>query len=1095
MGTAQGWTSRAIGVPGGPGWLAGIAFALLACAPTPGARDGVVVAYVDPAGAGAQAGVATGDVLLSFERAGALPASPAVAAPLSSCFAVFNAEVEQGPRGPVILAVRRGGKALSLPLPLGPWGIAAIPRDPRHPARAACAIAARGRRTYAEDHFAEAAREFGKALAAAGPLHDPLASAWLELNRGVALEDGGDVPAAETEMEAALALRRRAAPGSLAEAQADHALGYLEMRRDPARAQALLDRALALRSRWAPQGLVRAQTLNVLGMHYFFLGNLPRSQECYRQSLALIRRLRPGTDDEAQILNNLGLLARDGGDPETAERYLGQSARILARIAPRSRSYPDVLMNLGILAQDHGDYVRANQLLREALRRHQELAAQSQEVATILVDLGVNARDLNNLVEARARFEQTLAIAHRLAPGGLGEAEALSNLAGLALQEGRLAEVEALARRALALRERQAPESPGTAVSLAQLGAIAANRGDLGQAAKLLDRALALKDLAPGSLNRSALLEIRGETAHQARDLPAAERFLGEALKIRHRLALQSRWEAETLWELGRVYHSGRRLAEAEAALRRAASALEAQIGRTPHTDEVRARARDEFFEVYRDLVALQVERRTPEAALTTLERSRGRGLLAELAERDLAPGGGMVPALLERQRQLDRRYEGTQDLLAGEDPRAPDSRVPELTARLDDLRRGRDALAAEIRRRSPRYASLRDPQPLDAAGVAAALEPGTVLLAYSIGIDKGLLFAVTGRSAAGNGPRLEVFPLTVGANELAGQVAEFRSLLLRGQTSPVFEAALDGQGRRLYDELVAPAAAAIGRAERLLISPDGALFHLPFGALLRPGEPPSFLAEAKPVHSVLSVTLYSALHKHRRPVDPGSPVVVFADPTPAGPPSSTRTARSGMRRFQISLAPLPGARDEARGLAALFGPAASVWMGGEATESRAKSLPRSLRYLHFATHALLDPRSPLDSALALTASGGPAGQAGAENGLLQAWEIFDLRLDADLVTLSACDTGLGKDAGGEGLIGLTRAFQYAGARSILASLWEVNDRSTALLMQRFYAELKAGASKDVALQRAQLSLLRQKGGRFTHPYHWAAFELIGDWR
>ncbi|RPH55744.1 CHAT domain-containing protein, partial [bacterium] len=113
----------------------------------------------------------------------------------------------------------------------------------------------------------------------------------------------------------------------------------------------------------------------------------------------------------------------------------------------------------------------------------------------------------------------------------------------------------------------------------------------------------------------------------------------------------------------------------------------------------------------------------------------------------------------------------------------------------------------------------------------------------------------------------------------------------------------------------------------------------------------------------------------------------------------------------------------------------------------------------------------------------------------LQAWEIFErVRLDADLVTLSSCETGLGRDAAGEGLIGLTRAFQYAGARSILASLWSVSDRSTAELMQRFYALLRAGHPKDLALQAAQREMVRA-GGASSHPYHWAAFELIGDWR
>jgi CHAT domain-containing protein len=146
-----------------------------------------------------------------------------------------------------------------------------------------------------------------------------------------------------------------------------------------------------------------------------------------------------------------------------------------------------------------------------------------------------------------------------------------------------------------------------------------------------------------------------------------------------------------------------------------------------------------------------------------------------------------------------------------------------------------------------------------------------------------------------------------------------------------------------------------------------------------------------------------------------------------------------------------------------------------------------------WACHGLLDERFPLNSALALTL---PESQAeGQDNGLLQAWEIFEsVRLDADLVTLSACDTALGKEMGGEGLVGVTRAFQFAGARSVLASLWSVSDISTARFMKRFYRYLRSGKSKDEALRLAQIDQIQGKPGA-AHPFHWAAFELFGDWR
>jgi CHAT domain-containing protein len=162
-------------------------------------------------------------------------------------------------------------------------------------------------------------------------------------------------------------------------------------------------------------------------------------------------------------------------------------------------------------------------------------------------------------------------------------------------------------------------------------------------------------------------------------------------------------------------------------------------------------------------------------------------------------------------------------------------------------------------------------------------------------------------------------------------------------------------------------------------------------------------------------------------------------------------------------------------------------------------------RIIHFATHGLADPDHPLDSFVALSLL---ENQEGLEhNGLLQAWEIIDhLKLNADLVVLSACVTAFGPERGGEGLISLSRAFQIAGARTVMASLWAVNDASTSGLMIRFYQHLLAGESKDQALQAAQLELIRgpvmvenEEGEMvekdFSAPYHWAAFQLIGDWQ
>jgi CHAT domain-containing protein len=277
-------------------------------------------------------------------------------------------------------------------------------------------------------------------------------------------------------------------------------------------------------------------------------------------------------------------------------------------------------------------------------------------------------------------------------------------------------------------------------------------------------------------------------------------------------------------------------------------------------------------------------------------------------------------------------------------------------------------------------------------------------------------------------------------------------------------------------------------------------------------------LVEWKPLSTVLSGTVFAELKKQRHDAlagaEPFSPQwVAFGDPW--FPPRLTQSRpeeigelrlRSFSTRAQLRWKRLPQSRREVEEIAALF-PADQhrTYVDRDASEERAKAVGKNARILHFATHGYVDNGSPFDSGLVLSIPEELA--EGRDNGLLQVWEIFEsVRLDADLVVLSACETGIGEIRGGEGIIGLTRAFQYAGARSVLASLWRVEDEATAELMQRFYRHLRAGKAKDEALRAAQLELIRRplrvpngRGGwterNAAAPYFWAALQLVGDGR
>ena len=1029
--------------------------------------------------AGARTGLSPGDVLLSYRRGEAGGA-------VLSCADLSEIEIEQAPRGPVTLRVARGGRTFPVVMPAGEWKI-----EVRSEADPACAALARARSLAGERRWPEADVAFREA--ARRGRGRALFEALVLQERGMASLGREDFAAAERDLSASLRLRQKAVPGSLAEAASWHALGRLEQRRgEISRSEEAFRKALALRSRWAPGSLEQASTLNNLGIDAFSRGDGTAALRFYNEALAIVRRRAPGSLDEARVLNNLGLLARREGNLLSARRFFAAAGEIWKALDPESPDLTRNRYNLGLLALDRGDYAEAEETLREALESFEAVAPESVETAALVNGLGIVARERFDFDEANTLFRRALAIRHERIPGSADEAESLSNLAWVARQRGRHDEAERFARRALELRTRISPETEEVAMSLAILGAIAEGRGDLASAEELGGRALALeRRIAPGTIPESDLLQFLGHVAFDRRDWEKAQSHLEKALAIRRRLAPGSRVEAETLDLLGLVAWRTGRPARAESILAAAVNSLEAQIERLGGSDESRSLFQSRFVEIYWDLIELQVERGEAAAALHTLERSRARSLLALLAQRDLVFREDVPAPLLARQRELDREYEAVQEEISHLDPRNR-RELDALLVRLSRTKNERGALAARIARTSPHYASLRYPQPLDLAGVRRALDPGTVLLSYAVTDEGTFLFVVTPEGAGGG---VRVIPVPIVRRALGDEVAVFRSLLLRGREDPEVEPALLAQGRKLYGLLIAPAAPWIAPAGRVLVSPDGPLHTLPFAALVRPGgAEPSYLAGWKPLHTVLSATLYAELRRGRREGEAAGPLVAFADPLyrPAPAGDADDSGAPPLARYRRGLSPLPEAREEVATLARLYGRRAWTYVGAEATEEQAKHPPVLPRYLHFACHALLDRRSPLDSALALAVPG-PEGSG--DNGLLQAWEVFEgVRIDADLVTLSACETGLGREAAGEGLIGLTRAFQYAGARSVLASLWAVEDRSTARLMERFYVLLREGYPKDAALAEAQRGL-REGGGPSAPPYYWAAFELIGDWR
>jgi CHAT domain-containing protein len=472
------------------------------------------------------------------------------------------------------------------------------------------------------------------------------------------------------------------------------------------------------------------------------------------------------------------------------------------------------------------------------------------------------------------------------------------------------------------------------------------------------------------------------------------------------------------------------------------------------------------------------------------------------LAEKDLYLKN--IPYELEQRRKtIDFDYDSAQEELSGLSPVKEKEQFEALVSKMRNLRLEQDRIADQIRKSFPQYASLKYPQPLTLEETQKILDPGTVLLSYSLAEEHATLFAITRSS-------FRALDLDAPEEDLDKKVSAYRNALQ--QPSTLSPDAIQ-TGRELYKTLIEPVSDMIATGDRIVIVPEGSLHSLPFVALIRKltraGGKPEYLIHWKPVHVVLSATVYAELQKNRKGnAAVEKPMVAFGDPLYPAKEKSGNPNNAAVRDLEtrgILLSPLPSSRKEVEEIAKSQGAKAKVFVGSDATEEAAKIQTVGARYIHFACHGIMNERFPLDSGLALTLP--DRIDKGTENGLLQAWEILEqLHLDADLVVLSACKTGLGKDLGGEGLVGLTRAFQYAGAQSVVATLWSIADQPTAPFMRHFYESLKSGKSKDEALRLAQLDFLNNateievKPGQdmkfdASAPFFWAGFQLIGDWK
>jgi CHAT domain-containing protein/tetratricopeptide (TPR) repeat protein len=890
------------------------------------------------------------------------------------------------------------------------------------------------------------------------------------------------LPEVASVWASALALWREIGDGAL---QVEALLGqaYCVWRQSSEQAQALLQDALQLAKGEAKRPLAIAAALHNAGVDWDGVGQLPVAETLLQQALAIFENSLP-TRWRWQARSTIwGMWLTLVATWRVRNSCYQQALAIREKLAPNSLQVASTLHNLGTVAANRGDLARAEQLFQQALAIFENLAPNSIEMASTLNNLGSVAYSRGDLARAEQYYQQALAIFEQLAPNSLDVADTLNNLGNVASDRGDLARAEQYYQQALAIYEKLAPNSLQVARTLNNLGNVASDRGDLARAEQLYQQALAIDEkLAPNSLQVARTLNNLGNVARNRGDLARAEQLFQQALAIFEQLAPNSLQVARTLQNLANLARQQKNYPQAQQYLARVLAIYETQRAAIPDPETKTAFA-ERYFNAYTLQAQLALDQQQPQQAALALERSRAR-TLAELMFTRALPVPTNAPQalkdLIAQQEQLQRDF-----LLLARQQRQTDpddtNALQRLQAQARQLADRQRQLDQQLRQQFPAYADLLNPQPPAIPQLQAALDANTVLLYHAFAGTELLIVAVSRQTVRGY--RVKVDPRT-----LEKDLAEFQRVVAKPplERTASERRKLPALGQRLYAALIKPAEPSLKNATTVLLCPEGALNQLPWGALIvavdKQGRPTYWVERV-----ALGITLSAGVYLQARAVRPaprGVAIAAVSQYRQRQVAQAPKTAQL-VRRSGRALSNLPAVKQEVAQVRRLLGKQGVVAvLEAAATPERARQIAQNARVVHFACHARADNVDPLGSGLLLA-------PAGSDEGLLTAADVVSKwRLRADVVMLSACETAVGQVRRYEGMYGLARAFLFAGSRSVGASLWRVDDVSTARLMGAFYRGYASGVPKAEALRRAQVALLRSKDD--SDPYYWSCFVLMG---
>jgi tetratricopeptide (TPR) repeat protein/CHAT domain-containing protein len=966
-----------------------------------------------------------------------------------------------------------------------------------------------------QGRYAEAEELLKRALAtrerALGANHADVATTLASL--GIATYHEGKYAEAEEHFKRALAIREQALGAShpdVAKALDNLASLYLGQAKY-AEAEALYKRALAIEEQ--SQGANHpdvAPTLGNLAVVYRRQGRPAEAEELYKRALAIEERaLGANHPDLAGTLSNLASVYLDQARYTEAEGLYKRALAIEEQAL--GANHPDVaspLVGLAIVYWRQSKHAEAEGLYKRALAiREQALGPDHPDVAGTLNSLAIVYADQGKYAEAEGLYKRALAIKERaLGANHPDVASAMDNLALVYQSEHKYAEAESLSQRALAIMEQTlGANHPDVAQTLNNLASAYQSQGKYAEAAEYYQRALAIKVPALGANHPAVALTLD--------NLAILSGITGDS-----RQALAYSRQATTAV----IAHGS---VDAGAA------------GQSGGLVEQRA---DYFLRHVANLAAAAKQGLEPAPALGAeafeiaqwAGQSSAAAAIQQMGTR-FGSGGGALAGLVRESQDLSASWrDKSASLIAAlSKPEGQRNRaaIDTLRKQVTEIESRIAAVAVRLEKEFPDYAALARPKPLASVDVQKLLGADEALVYFLSGDKESYVFALT---RAG----FDWATIPIGAKDLSDQVVAFR----RGLDVAKFRDSIDAgkpelfdlaRAHGLYAALIGPVDALVKDKRHLLVVPTGALTSLPFHLLVtekpktavpQVEEIPTYrdaawLIKRQAVSVLPSVASLKALRGFARESAAAKPMVGFGDPV-FDPQERGRAQREVARRVAANtrgysefwqgigvdrarlaqaLPSLLDTADELKAVAAKLGaPPSDIHLENDASETTVKRTPlASYRVVYFATHGLVagDVKGLGEPSLALTL---PAKPSELDDGLLTASEVAQLKLNADWVVLSACNTAAGDKPGAEALSGLARAFFYAGARALLVSHWSVSsDSATRLATSTFDATKSDGSvGRAEALRRAMLAYMNDKSGPLNaYPAFWGPFSVIGE--